>query len=145
MEFKAKIGTANDFLSIFFSVVTGFILVIITAAVTGEDISGRIFGLSITALIVTAVAIGTIAFMRAKVKYFIVLSEASMTVKFSRFITNNIPYENIISLKTNKFGEIILIYHIENKSKRKHKYHFTTEKQDEFFNLLQTYINKIQT
>jgi len=141
MEFKAKIGTVKDFLGILLGVVSGFALVIITAVISGEDMSKNFFALIITALVVAVVTIGTISIMRAKVKYFIILSETSLTIRYSRFPPNSIPYENIISFKTNKYNEIKLKYRI--KGKRSYTYQFTTEKQDEFFSQLQTYVNKI--
>jgi len=140
MVFEARIGTVKDFLVIFSGVFTGFVFVILISVITGEETRYSIPALFIIALISAVTPTGAVALLRAKFKYFITLSETSLSIKVSRFAANSIFYENIISLNTSKRGIILLTYRI--KSKRKYTYHFTTENQDEFLSRLQTYINQ---
>jgi hypothetical protein len=151
MEVKVKIGTRTDVLIIATATAAGFALPLTVATVTGEEFSlffpviNMIADLIISTLIVTAAAGGAVALLRAIIKNIFVLSETTLIVKTSRFVINIIPYGNITSLKTNRYGQIEMTYHLGKKWRGKSKYCFTAEKQDEFYRQLQAHIDNTQT
>jgi len=149
MQVKVKLGNGYEWLIIALLTAAGWLMPITIAAVMGEDMRlffpdiGIILNMIISTLIITLAAAGGVALLYAKLKYYFVLSEKSLTIKLSRFMMNEISYENIISLEAKNNSRIEMIYLL--KKKRKIKMQFKTENQEEFVRQLEERVKVKET